>query len=150
VIPYTYTIFKYTTIFGKYVNASDHIHFMFKKKLSLARAIISCNESHSFFPFHFHCFCSLKEHHFHLCFHNGVDTVCCSITELSSTVGGVWWGREDAVVLTGLGVEMETAGVEVSARVLELAVVKTEMEQKQPFLALKVVELLADFVFLLP
>ncbi len=43
-------------------------------------------------------------------FHNGVDTVCCS-----STVGGVWWGREDAVVLTGLRVEMEMAGVEVSA-----------------------------------
>jgi hypothetical protein len=76
-----------------------------------------------------------------LCFHNGVDTVCCSITELSSTVGGVWWGREDAVVLTGLRVEMEMAGVEVSARVLELAVVITEMEQQHTFLALKVVEL---------
>jgi len=82
-------------------------------------------------------------------FHNGVDIVCCSITGLSSTVGVLWLGREDAVVLTGLGVEMETAGVEVSARVLELAVVKTEMEQQHTILELKVVELMSNFVFLL-
>jgi hypothetical protein len=79
-----------------------------------------------------------------------MDTVCCSITELSSTVRGVWWGREVAVVLTGLGLEMETAGVEVSSRVLELAVVITEMEQQHTFLSLKVDELTSDFVFLLP
>jgi hypothetical protein len=78
-----------------------------------------------------------------------VDTACCSITELSSKVGGVWWGREDAVVLTGSGVEMEMAGVEVSSRVLELAVVKTEMEQQHTILELKVVELMSNFVFLL-
>jgi hypothetical protein len=70
-----------------------------------------------------------------------VDTVCCSITELSSTVGGVWWGREDAVALTGPEVEMEMAGEEVSSRVLELAVVITEMKQQNTVLTLKVVEL---------
>ncbi len=45
------------------------------------------------------------------------------------------------MVLTGLGLEMEIAGVEVSARVLELAVVITEMEQQFTFFALKAVEL---------
>ncbi len=53
------------------------------------------------------------------------------------------------MVLTGSGVEMEMAGVEVSSRVLELAVVKTEMEQQHTILELKVVELMSNFVFLL-
>jgi len=45
------------------------------------------------------------------------------------------------VALTGPEVEMEMAGEEVSSRVLELAVVITEMKQQNTVLTLKVVEL---------